>query len=82
MSVVGPRPIVEEEIPRYGRYYQSYLSGRPGLTGLWQVVGRNQIVAYRRRIAMDIWYIRNGSLALDCLLLIKTVGIVFGGRGI
>jgi lipopolysaccharide/colanic/teichoic acid biosynthesis glycosyltransferase len=57
MSMVGPRPIVEEEVPKYGAAYALYSEVTPGLTGLWQVSGRND-VSYRRRIELDTDYIR------------------------
>ena len=80
MSLVGPRPVTEEEILAYGRSARYYFSVRPGLTGLWQVSGRND-VTYRRRIAMDRYYVYNRSLALDTFILFKTVWIVLMRRG-
>ena len=80
MSLVGPRPVVYEEVPRYGRRARHYLSVQPGMTGLWQVSGRND-TGYRRRVAMDVWYVRNQSLGLDCLILLKTVSVVISARG-
>ena len=71
MGVVGPRPIVSSEIPRYRRYYKDYCTVRPGITGLWQVSGRNN-VSYRRRVALDVAYIRSRSLALDLRLIAAT----------
>ena len=82
MSLVGPRPIVEDEIPRYGKYFTHYISGRPGLTGVWQVYGRHNVVKYRRRVAMDVWYARNHNIFVDCLLLAKTVQVVFRRTGL
>lgn len=81
MSLVGPRPIVEEEIPRYGKYFSHYVSVRPGITGMWQVYGRPHIVGYRRRVAMDVWYARHHNLCLDCLLMAKTMRIMIGSKG-
>lgn len=72
MSLVGPRPIVEDEIGRYSRYYAHYISLRPGLTGVWQVYGRSRVVSYRRRVAMDTWYARHCCAWVDCLLVAKT----------
>ena len=80
MSLVGPRPIVPAEVPRYRTKIRAYQSVRPGLTGLWQVSGRN-LVSYRRRVALDTVYARRRSLVLDTLILIKTIGVVFVGRG-
>jgi lipopolysaccharide/colanic/teichoic acid biosynthesis glycosyltransferase len=82
MSLVGPRPIVEDEIPRYGKYFTYYISGRPGLTGVWQVYGRHNVVKYRRRVAMDVWYARNHGTVVDCVLLAKTVQVVFRRTGL
>jgi undecaprenyl-phosphate galactose phosphotransferase len=80
MSLVGPRPVVYEEVPRYGRRARDYLAVRPGMTGLWQVSGRND-TGYRRRVAMDVWYVKHQSLPLDCLILLKTVSVVVSARG-
>ena len=80
MSLVGPRPIVPAEVARYRRRIRAYYTVRPGLTGLWQVSGRN-LVSYRRRVAIDALYARRPSLALDLLILAKTVGVVVTGRG-
>ena len=81
MSLVGPRPIVDEEVERYGRYIGNYLSRRPGLTGLWQVHGRH-CSDYRRRVAMDVWYAKHVSLSLDLVLLVQTIAVVLNGRGV
>jgi len=80
MSLVGPRPIVVGEIPRYGRYLQSYASVKPGLTGLWQISGRSN-TTYRRRVAMDVAYARSKSVRLDLRILVATVPAVIGARG-
>jgi lipopolysaccharide/colanic/teichoic acid biosynthesis glycosyltransferase len=80
MSLVGPRPIVEAEIGRYGRRYASYCSVRPGITGLWQVSGRTDI-SYRRRVAMDVLYVRRRSLCLYVWLILATVPAVLARRG-
>jgi lipopolysaccharide/colanic/teichoic acid biosynthesis glycosyltransferase len=80
MSIVGPRPIVSAEIPRYGRRFVQYCAVRPGITGLWQVSGRND-VSYRRRVAMDTVYARNKCLALDVKLLFLTVPAVLFASG-
>ena len=71
MSLIGPRPIVFAEVEKYGRVFQEYLRIKPGLTGLWQVSGRNS-VRYSRRVALDAYYIRNWSLWLDFNILLKT----------
>lgn len=80
MSLVGPRPIVREELLRYGRKVREYQSVAPGLTGLWQVMGRNDMT-YRRRVALDTYYVRNRSLLLDVYILLKTPVVVIGGGG-
>jgi len=80
MSLVGPRPVVREELARYGRQLAAYLSVTPGLTGLWQATGRNDI-NYRRRVAMDVYYVRNQSLLLDLYILFRTPRVVFAGGG-
>ena len=80
MSIVGPRPIVTEEIFRYRDSFSTFASVRPGLTGLWQVSGRSD-TSYGYRVALDIEYVRSVSLAQDVSILIRTVGVVLGGRG-
>ncbi|WP_420382407.1 sugar transferase [Novosphingobium sp.] len=80
MSLVGPRPIVEAEIPRYGRHYAIYCRVRPGVTGLWQVQ-RDADTSYRRRVAFDVAFARGRSLRLYLLILARTVPAVLSGRG-
>ena len=80
MSLVGPRPIVSAEVPRYGRYISYYYSLRPGLTGLWQVSGRSS-TSYRRRVAADVHYARARSAKLDVAILAATLPAVVTGRG-
>ena len=80
MSLVGPRPVVREELLRYGRNVRAYLSAKPGITGLWQVKGRND-TDYRRRVVLDTYYVRNRNLLLDLYILIKTTTVVLGGSG-
>jgi exopolysaccharide production protein ExoY len=80
MSVVGPRPIVEAEIARYGKRFRHYCAVRPGITGLWQVNGRND-VSYRRRVALDVLYARSRSLRRDCEILLRTVPAVLLRKG-
>lgn len=80
MSLVGPRPIVETEAPRYGRYIAHYCSVRPGITGLWQVSGRND-VEYRRRVAMDVIYSRSRSVPMNLRIIFMTVPCVLLSRG-
>lgn len=80
MSLVGPRPIVKEEIFKYGHAFKHYLSMRPGITGLWQVAGRND-TSYRRRVALDRMYAMRSCLFLDLRILFRTVLVVVGRRG-
>jgi len=80
MSLVGPRPIVAEEVAKYGKYITDYYLVRPGITGMWQTSGRNDI-DYNERVQLDSWYVRNWSLWQDIALLVKTVKVVLKGRG-
>jgi lipopolysaccharide/colanic/teichoic acid biosynthesis glycosyltransferase len=80
MSLVGPRPIVTAEVGRYGRWFQWYCSVRPGITGLWQVSGRNDI-NYRKRVAMDVYYAKRRSSALYLRLIIATIPAVLSRHG-
>jgi exopolysaccharide production protein ExoY len=75
MSLVGPRPVVPEEIARYGRHANACLRARPGLTGIWQTSGRNRI-SYTGRVARDLYYARNWSIWLDLLVLMRTIPAV------
>jgi lipopolysaccharide/colanic/teichoic acid biosynthesis glycosyltransferase len=75
MSVVGPRPIVQAEVSRYGPAMDAVLSVRPGLTGLWQVSGRNNL-DYPRRVALDVQYVSRPSLRRDFAILCSTIGVV------
>ena len=81
MSLVGPRPVIQEEITKYYRGHAEYYHlVRPGITGMWQVSGRND-VDYDVRVRLDSWYVLNWSLWLDILLLFKTVGVVAKREG-
>ena len=80
MSIVGPRPIVEDEIVRYGRKFKMYCRVRPGITGLWQVSGRNDI-SYRRRVACDVIYARSKSLKFDLRIILMTLPAVLHAKG-
>jgi Undecaprenyl-phosphate galactose phosphotransferase WbaP len=80
MSLVGPRPILEEEVPRYGSRYLLYRRARPGITGLWQVSGRND-ANYHHRLACVDYYVRNWSFWLDLLILGRTIKVVLNGQG-
>jgi Undecaprenyl-phosphate galactose phosphotransferase WbaP len=80
MSLVGPRPVVEEEVVKYGEDYNRVFSNKPGLTGLWQVSGRSD-TDYHDRIAFDTYYLQNWSLWLDIWILYETFGVVIFGKG-
>jgi lipopolysaccharide/colanic/teichoic acid biosynthesis glycosyltransferase len=75
MAFVGPRPIVVQELKRYGPWKRHYLSVRPGLTGLWQVSGRNE-VTYEQRVALDRDYAEQHSWLLDALIVARTFKVV------
>ena len=80
MSLVGPRPIVDAEVSRYGEDIEYYYETKPGLTGLWQVSGRSD-TSYARRVRLDVWYVRNWTLWHDIAILLKTIPAVFLQRG-
>lgn len=80
MSMVGPRPIVEGEMIRYRQYIVDYMSVKPGITGLWQISGRNN-TTYRRRVALDTAYARSRNVALDLAIMARTVPAVVFGSG-
>jgi undecaprenyl-phosphate galactose phosphotransferase len=80
MTLVGPRPITVAELTRYGRVRWHYLSVRPGLTGLWQVSGRNN-TTYEERVALDRRYVEHRSIWLDLKILLKTVRVVVARDG-
>ncbi len=80
MSLVGPRPVIEDELARYADDADYYLMAKPGMTGLWQVSGRND-VDYETRVYFDSWYVKNWSLWNDIAILCKTVGVVFRRDG-
>ncbi|BFM40382.1 sugar transferase [Synechocystis sp. LKSZ1] len=75
MSVVGPRPLVPEELHKYGNRINRVLTIRPGLTGLWQVSGRNDI-PYPQRVQIDVYYVNYRTFWLDLWVIIKTLGVV------
>ena len=80
MSLVGPRPVTEPELVKYGKYKDYVLSVVPGLTGLWQVSGRSDI-KYEERISLDSFYIQNWSIWLDIWILTKTIWVVINRKG-
>ena len=75
MSVVGPRPLVVEELPQYGRHMNQILTIKPGITGLWQVSGRNDI-PYPRRVQIDLYYVNAKNFWMDLWIVVKTIGVV------
>lgn len=80
MSLVGPRPIIQAELSRYGEFADDYLMVKPGITGMWQVSGRSDI-DYPERVRMDSWYVRNWSVWIDIVLLFKTFAAVAMKKG-
>lgn len=80
MSIVGPRPVVHDELAYYGPDVSYYLRSRPGLTGLWQISGRND-VSYQARVAFDRQYVETWSLGIDLDIIVKTVPAVVFSRG-
>lgn len=80
MSLVGPRPVIEEELERYGEYVNDYLMVKPGITGMWQINGRND-TSYAERVCMDSWYVRNWSIWIDNLILWRTLKSVIRCKG-
>lgn len=80
LTLVGPRPIVEKEIKKYGEYGEKLLQVKPGLTGYWQVNGRSN-TTYEERVQLDMDYIDKRSIGLDILILLKTFGVVFEREG-
>ena len=80
MSLVGPRPIVQTEVVRYGNDIEYYYAAKPGLTGLWQVSGRSDM-PYASRVKLDVWYVANWTLWHDIAILFKTIPAVFLQRG-
>jgi Undecaprenyl-phosphate galactose phosphotransferase WbaP len=80
MSLVGPRPIVAAEIPKYGAQFELYKKVNGGLTGLWQISGRND-TSYDQRVRLDTFYVRNWSVWLDLYILFRTIEVVLFRKG-
>ena len=80
MSFIGPRPVMQDELERYGKKADYILSVLPGLSGMWQTSGRSD-TAYEDRVTLDAYYIQNWSIWLDIWILIKTVWVVLCGKG-
>ena len=79
MSVVGPRPVTQEELAQYGKDRAYYEAVKPGITGAWQIGGRSD-TSYAERVSMDVWYVCNSSLRLDLQIFWKTVLLFVSGR--
>ena len=75
MSFIGPRPIIKDEIKRYGESFEKAFSVLPGMSGLWQVSGRNKL-SYKRRVQLDVIYANNLSFKLDLNILFRTIGVI------
>jgi len=80
MSLVGPRPITLQEMPRYGKGIVYYLSVKPGVTGLWQISGRSNC-SYAERVHLDVRYVTDWTLWLDLMILVKTMPAVISQSG-
>ena len=80
MSLVGPRPIVDAEVPKYNDDIYYYKMVRPGVTGLWQISGRND-VDYTSRVGLDVWYVKNWSLWYDFVIIFRTILVVLNRKG-
>ena len=80
MSLVGPRPVIDQELERYGANVMYYLMAKPGMTGLWQVSGRST-TDYATRVSLDVAYVQNWSLLRDVSILFRTFKVVFKGSG-
>jgi exopolysaccharide production protein ExoY len=80
MSIVGPRPIVSDEVEMYGPHADLYFRARPGLTGLWQISGRND-KSYNERVQLDCSYVSGWSLGADLRIIVRTIPVVLSSRG-
>ena len=80
MSIVGPRPVMPDEVQRYGNSFGIVGRVKPGLTGLWQVSGRNDL-RYEERVTLDSWYVRNWSIWLDVTIIAQTLKVVVSRQG-
>ena len=81
MSLVGTRPPTEEEFTKYDPHHKARLSIKPGLTGMWQVSGRNEIRDFEEIVRLDTHYISNWSLGMDLRIIFKTILVVLSGKG-
>ena len=80
MSLVGPRPIIQDEVPKYGPYIKDFYMVRPGVTGMWQTSGRSD-TTYEERVQMDTWYVRNWNVWFDIVLIWRTIAVVLKHKG-
>ena len=80
MSLVGPRPIIRDEIKKYGAFIKDFYMVRPGVTGMWQTSGRSD-TTYDERVQMDTWYVRNWNVWFDIVLIWRTVAVVLKHKG-
>ena len=80
MSLVGPRPPTPDEVEKYEYWQMQRLSVTPGITCLWQVMGRSELSFYKW-IKLDLWYINNWTFGLDLVILLKTIPAIIKGRG-
>ena len=80
MSLVGPRPIVQDEVHRYGQDYELYAQAQGGVTGLWQVSGRSS-TSYSERVMLDSFYVKNWTIWLDLAIMLRTIGAVLLRKG-
>tara|TARA_Y100000994_G_C15682443_1_gene438337 strand:+ start:1340 stop:1765 length:426 start_codon:yes stop_codon:yes gene_type:complete len=80
MSFIGPRPIIQSEVKKYGSNFKLYKTIKPGVSGLWQVSGRNN-TTYEERVNFDIFYIKNRSFLLDVKIFFKTFVAIFSRNG-
>lgn len=80
MSLVGPRPILQEQVDIYGDALNLYILSRPGITGLWQINGRN-LISFSERVRWDEYYINHWNLMLDIYILARSIGVVLRGEG-
>jgi lipopolysaccharide/colanic/teichoic acid biosynthesis glycosyltransferase len=81
MSLVGTRPPTTYEVEKYDRQHYKRISMKPGITGIWQTSGRNKVTDFEDIVKMDVEYIENWTLMLDCVLLLKTFKVVFNKSG-
>jgi exopolysaccharide biosynthesis polyprenyl glycosylphosphotransferase len=80
LSLIGPRPVTKDELKRYQEKAPTFLLIKPGITGLWQVSGRND-VSYDERVKLDVYYVENWKASLDMRILFRTIGVIFRRKG-